>query len=133
MKKVIFACIHNAGRSQMAEAFFNKYADSTKATAVSAGTQPEANVHPVVAEVMQEVGIDLSNNVPKKLAGVLLNDADYLVTMGCGEDCPYKPHLKIFEWQFDDPKNLSKEQVRKIRDHIEIQVKTFLAQNLWLS
>jgi len=132
MINVIFACIHNAGRSQMAEAFFNKYADTSKVSAISAGTQPEKQVHPIVVEIMNDVGIDLSQNVPKKLTSHLLNSAQFLVTMGCEEDCPYKPTLKTIEWKFDDPKNMTLDQARRLRDHIEIQVKTFLAQNLWL-
>lgn len=132
MINVIFACVHNAGRSQMAEAFFNKYTDTFKVSASSAGTQPEKQVHPVVVELMKEVGCDLSQNIPKKLTSHLLNNTQFLVTMGCEEDCPYKPTLKIIEWKFEDPKNMTLDQVRRLRDHIEIQVKTFLAQNLWL-
>lgn len=133
MITVIFACVHNAGRSQMAEAFFNKYAYTSKAAAISAGTKPERQVHPIIIAVMNEIGFDLSQNVPKKLTVNLLNTAQYLITMGCEEDCPYKPTLKIIEWKFDDPKDMNIDQARRLRDHIEIQVKTFLAQNLWLS
>lgn len=132
MTTVIFACVHNAGRSQIAAAFFNKYADNSNVVAISAGTKPEKQIHPIVIEIMNEVGFDLSQNVPKKLAVNLLNTSQYLITMGCEEDCPYKPTLKILEWKFDDPKNMNIDQARRLRDHIEIQVKTFLAQNLWL-
>lgn len=132
MITVIFACVHNAGRSQMAEAFLNKYANTSKVTAISAGTKPEKQVHPVVVQVMNEVGFDLSQNIPKKLTVNLLNNAQYLITMGCEEDCPYKPTVKNLEWKFDDPKDMTLDHVRRLRDHIEIQVKTFLAQNLWL-
>lgn len=132
MINVIFACVHNAGRSQIAEAFFNKYADTSKASAISAGTKPEKQVHPVVSEVMNEIGFNLNQNVPKKLTTHLLNNSQFLITMGCEEDCPYKPTLKIIDWKFEDPKNMTSDQARRLRDHIEIQVKTFLAQNLWL-
>ena len=132
MTTVIFACVHNAGRSQIAAAFFNKYADNSKVVAISAGTKPEKQIHPIVIEIMNEVDFDLSQNVPKKLTVNLLNIAQYLITMGCEENCPYKPTLKILEWKFDDPKDMNTDQARRLRDHIEIQVKTFLAQNLWL-
>jgi protein-tyrosine-phosphatase len=89
MFKVIFACVHNAGRSQMAAAFFNQLADPTKAQAVSAGTEPGTRVHPEVQAMMQEVGIDLSNAEPQKLTEELARDAQLLITMGCGDKCPY--------------------------------------------
>jgi protein-tyrosine-phosphatase len=91
MQKVIFACIHNAGRSQMAAAFFNQLADRTKAEAVSAGTEPGLRVHPEVLAAMHEIGIDLSAAKPQKLTKELANDAALLITMGCGDKCPYVP------------------------------------------
>lgn len=91
MLKVIFACVHNAGRSQMAAAFFNKLADQTQAKAISAGTEPGLRVHPEVLAVMQEVGIDLTNAKPQKLTQELASDAALLITMGCGDKCPYVP------------------------------------------
>ncbi len=94
MQKVIFACVHNAGRSQMAAAFFNQFADRKKAQAVSAGTEPGLRVHPEVLTVMQEVGIDLSEAKPQKLTQELANDAALLITMGCGDKCPYVPGLR---------------------------------------
>ena len=98
MFKVIFACIHNAGRSQMAAAFFNQLADPAKAQAVSAGTEPGTRVHPEVQAMMQEVGIDLSQAKPQKLTEDLARDAQLLVTMGCGDQCPYVPGLRRDDW-----------------------------------
>ncbi len=94
MQRVIFACIHNAGRSQMAAAFFNRLADRTKAEAISAGTEPGLRVHPEVLAVMQEVGIDLSHAKPQKLTQELATNAALLITMGCGDKCPYVPGLR---------------------------------------
>src|SRR5204863_2586563 len=98
MKTFIFACVHNAGRSQMAAAFFNLYAEPG-CRAISAGTAPAERVHPEVAAVMQEIGIDLSDAKPQKLTDTLARDADVLVTMGCGESCPYVPGLRVMDWQ----------------------------------
>jgi arsenate reductase (thioredoxin) len=91
MRKVIFACIHSAGRSQMSAGFFNKYAEPAKAHAVSAGTQPADLVHSEVVEAMKEVGIDLSTVKPQKLTPELAQDVYLLVTMGCGDECPFVP------------------------------------------
>jgi len=127
MRKVIFACIHNAGRSQMAAAFFNQLADPTKAQAVSAGTDPGVRVHPEVLTIMQEVGIDLSNAKPQKLTQELAEDAALLITMGCGDKCPYVPGLRRDDWPLKDPKGLPMEQVRLIRDDIQGRVLTLLS------
>ena len=127
MQKVIFACIHNAGRSQMAAAFFNQLADRTKAEAVSAGTHPGVRVHPEVLTIMQEVGIDLSNAKPQKLTQELANDASLLITMGCGDNCPYVPGLRRDDWPLKDPKGLPVEEVRLIRDNIRERVRALLA------
>ena len=94
MLKVIFACVHNAGRSQMAAAFFNQLAAPEKAEAISAGTEPGERVHPEVQAVMQEIGIDLSRVKPQKLTEELAKDAQLLITMGCGDKCPYVPGLR---------------------------------------
>ena len=94
MLKVIFACVHNAGRSQMAAALFNQFANRQKAEAVSAGTEPGLRVHPEVLAAMQEIGIDLSAAKPQKLTQELANDAALLITMGCGDKCPYVPGLR---------------------------------------
>jgi arsenate reductase (thioredoxin) len=126
MKKVIFACVHNAGRSQMAAAFFNQLADSRRAVATSAGTQPAEHVHPIVVEVMLEAGIDLTSAKPQKLTQELAQGAEMLITMGCGDDCPYVPGLRRDDWLLKDPKGLSKEQVRIIRDEIRARVESLV-------
>lgn len=126
MRKVIFACVHSAGRSQMAAGFFNKYADPAKARAVSAGTQPADRVHPEVVEVMKEVGIDLSTAKPQRLTQELAQDAYLLVTMGCGDECPFVPGLKRDDWPLPDPKGQGVDQVRMIRDEIERRVMALL-------
>jgi arsenate reductase (thioredoxin) len=122
MLKVIFACVHNAGRSQMAAAFFNQLANPAKALAISAGTQPSEQVHPEVQAVMQELGIDLSHAKPRKLTEELAQDAQLLITMGCGENCPYVPGLRRDDWLLPDPKGLSRSEVRAIRDEVKRRV-----------
>ncbi len=126
MFKVIFACVQNAGRSQMAAAFFNHLADSLKAHAISAGTNPGLRVHPEVISVMQEVGIDLNDARPQKLTEELARDAQLLVTMGCGDECPYVPGLRRDDWPLRDPKGLPAEEVRQIRDEILRRVEILL-------
>jgi arsenate reductase (thioredoxin) len=126
MFKVIFACVHNAGRSQMAAAFFNQIADPTKALATSAGTEPGERVHPEVKAVMQEVGIDLSDARPQKLTEELARDAQLLITMGCGDNCPYVPGLRREDWALRDPKGLPAEEVRGIRDEVKSRVQDLL-------
>jgi arsenate reductase len=129
MVKVIFACIHNAGRSQMAAAFFNQLADPAKAVAVSAGTDPGLRVHPEVLTAMQEVGIDLSNAKPQKLTDELAQDAQLLITMGCGDKCPYVPGLRRDDWLLRDPKGLPVDEVRAIRDEVKGRVQSLIVQN----
>lgn len=131
MKKVIFACVHNAGRSQMAAAFFNQLADPAAARAVSAGTQPASRVHPEVVEAMKEVGLDLSRAQPQKLTEVLARDAQLLVTMGCGDECPYVPGLRRDDWPLPDPKGQSADRVREIRDDIRERVQALIAAEGW--
>lgn len=116
MKKVLFACVHNAGRSQMAAAFFNALANPSVAEAISAGTEPAGSVHPEVLEVMREVVIDLSRARPRKLTPELAQGASLLVTMGCGEACPYVPGLQREDWDLPDPKGKPLERVRAIRE-----------------
>jgi arsenate reductase len=128
MLKVIFACIHNAGRSQMAAAFFNQMADPAKARAVSAGTAPAAQVHTEVLAVMREVGVDLGQATPQKLTDALVQDASLLVTMGCGEQCPYVPGLRREDWALPDPKGLPLEKVREIRDTVQRRVADLVAR-----
>jgi arsenate reductase len=101
MKTILFACVHNAGRSQMAAAWFNRLADATKARAISAGTMPGTRVHPEVAAVMNEVGIDLSNATPTFLSDDLARSAALLITMGCGDACPVVPGLKRDDWPLE--------------------------------
>jgi arsenate reductase len=126
MFKVIFACVHNAGRSQMAAAFFNQLADRAKAEAVSAGTEPGERVHPEVLTVMREAGIDLSGAKPQKLTHALASEAQLLITMGCGDKCPYVPGLQRDDWPLRDPKGLPLEEVRAIRDEIRARVQALL-------
>lgn len=126
MKKVIFACVHNAGRSQMAAAFFNSLKERADLVGVSAGTQPTAHVHPEVVTVMQELGIDLSQAKPQKLSEDLARDAALLITMGCGDKCPYVPGLRILDWPLPDPKGQGLESVRRIRDEIRARVSALL-------
>jgi protein-tyrosine-phosphatase len=128
MRTFIFACIHNAGRSQMSAAFFNQLADPAKARAISAGTQPGERVHPVVVEAMQEVGIDLSTAKPQKLTPELAAGAEMLVTMGCGDECPYVPGLRRDDWPLPDPKGQGIELVRQTRDEIKRRVLRLLAE-----
>lgn len=131
MKKVIFACVHNAGRSQMSAAFFNHLADPKKALAISAGTHPAERVHPEVIEAMREFGIDLAGAKPQKLDHALAQDADLLVTMGCGDECPYVPGLKRDDWPLQDPKGQSADRVMQIRDEIRARVINLIAQERW--
>lgn len=128
MYKVIFACVHNAGRSQMAAAFFNQLADRENAEAVSAGTDPGLSVHPEVLAVMQEICIDLSNAKPQKLTQELAGDAQLLITMGCGDRCPYVPGLRRDDWPLRDPKGQPIEEVRAIRDEIRERVQSLIGQ-----
>jgi arsenate reductase (thioredoxin) len=126
MKTIIFACVHNAGRSQMAAALFNKFADPAQARAISAGTQPAERVHPEVIEVMKEAGIDLCGARPQKLTPELAENAQLLITMGCGDECPFVSGLRRDDWPLEDPKGKSIERVREIRDEIERRVRTLL-------
>jgi arsenate reductase len=131
MTTVIFACVHNAGRSQMAAAFFNQLADPGRARALSAGTQPAKHVHPEVVAVMREVGVDLSAAQPVRLTNNLAAGAQLLVTMGCGETCPVVPGLRRLDWAFPDPKGQPIERVRAIRDDIRTRVQDLIAIEGW--
>ena len=131
MKRVIFACIYSAGRSQMAAAFFNRLADPDEARAISAGTQPIDRVHPEAVAVMLEVGIDLSDTRPQRLTPELARDARLLVTMGCGDECPVVPGARREDWPLEDPKGLPLEQVRAIRDEIRARVERLVASEAW--
>jgi len=130
-QRVVFACIHNAGRSQMAAAFFHAMADPRLAEAVSAGTDPGTRVHPEVVRAMQEVGIDVGANVPRRLTDDLARDASLLITMGCGDECPYVPGLARDDWPLQDPKGRPAEEVRAIRDEIRGRVKSLIDSRSW--
>ena len=131
MNTVIFACIHNAGRSQMAAAWFNELADTTRARAVSAGTEPGTRVHPEVLEAMREVGVDLSGRTPQKLTDDLARGAQLLITMGCGEQCPVVPGLRRDDWPLEDPKGKAIARVRQIRDEVRARVVDLLQREGW--
>lgn len=131
MTTVLFACVHNAGRSQMAATLFNLLADPAQARAVSAGTAPGDRVHPEVATVMAELGVDLSAVRPRLLTDDLARSAQVLVTMGCGEDCPIVPGVHRMDWPFPDPKGQPRETVRAIRDEIRSRVLALVTENGW--
>jgi arsenate reductase (thioredoxin) len=128
MTTVLFACRQNAGRSQMALAFFNRFANPTKAVGLSAGTSPAGAVHPVVATAMREVGFDLSDVVPQQLTPELTRHPDVLITMGCGEECPFVPGAEVIDWELPDPKDAPIEQVRSIRDDIRERVQRLIRE-----
>ena len=128
---VVFACVHNAGRSQIAAVWFERLADPTKARALSAGTEPADQVHPVVVAAMREAGIDLSSARPRKLTADLARGAALLVTMGCGESCPTVPGLETLDWPIRDPKGRELEEVRRIRDEVRARVEQLLSSRGW--
>jgi len=132
MRLFVFACVHSAGRSQMAAALFNRAADPARARGVAAGTQPAERVHPVVVEAMREIGIDLSQARPQKLTEDLAAQADTLITMGCGEQCPVVPGVGRDDWPLPDPAGQDVAAVRIIRDVIAERV-TQLAREQGLS
>jgi arsenate reductase len=131
MDRVIFACRHNAGRSQMAAAFFNRMADPARAKALSAGTTPAQRVHPEVADVMRELGIDLTGARPQLLTTEIAAGSRVLVTMGCGEDCPYVPGVEVQDWPLEDPKGQPIARVREIRDEIQRRVAALVQDRGW--
>ncbi len=131
MKTVVFACVHNAGRSQMAAALFNALADPGRARAVSAGTQPADHVHPEVVAAMREVGIDLAHVTPRLLTEDLARGVELLVTMGCGEACPVVPGLRRADWSLADPKGQPLEHVRAIRDDVRRRVERLITERGW--
>jgi arsenate reductase len=126
MKYVLFVCNHNAGRSQMAQAFFERHAPPD-VRAESAGTQPGEKIWPEVVEVMGEVGIDLSGRRPKALTREMQMRADLAVTMGCGDACPYVP-TTVLDWDLPDPAGSPLEEVREIRDTVERRVRELIAE-----
>ena len=132
MTTVLFACVHNAGRSQMAAALFNQLVDPALARAVSAGTRPGTRVHPEVVEAMKEVGIDLADVRPRQLTDELAGQARVLVTMGCGDECPFVPGAQMEDWPLEDPKGQPIERVREIRDEIRGRVVAFATHYGWI-
>jgi arsenate reductase len=131
MKTVLFACVHNAGRSQMASAWFNRLADPAKAHATSAGTDPGPRVHPEVVEAMREVGMDLATAPTSRLTPELARQAQLLITMGCGDQCPVVPGLDRDDWPLEDPKGKPIDRVREIRDEIRQRVEVLIDRNGW--
>jgi arsenate reductase len=131
MERVIFACVHNAGRSQMAAAFFNGLADPKKALAVSAGTRPGPAVHPEVLAAMEEAGFDLRGARPQFLTRELAEGASLLITMGCGEECPHVPGLPRDDWPLPDPKGQPIARVREIREDVRQRVQRLVAARGW--
>jgi len=128
MKTVLFVCVGNSGRSQMAEAFFNQLANG-KARAISAGTNPAANVEPTVVKVIKELGIDISGNKPKPLTPEMIDQANLVITMGCGAEaaCPAS-WVETRDWGLEDPKDKPIEKVREIRDEIKTRVIALLKE-----
>lgn len=132
MNTVLFACVHNAGRSQMAAAWLNHLCDPRLAVAISAGTQPAERVHPEVLQAMAEVGLDLSYVRPRLLTSALAGTASLLITMGCGEACPVVPGLPKLDWPLPDPQGQSLEQVRILREAVRERVARLAAERAWL-
>ena len=127
MAHVLFVCLHNAGRSQMSRALFERAVDG-RHTASSAGTTPAERVHPEVVEVMRELGIDLADRKPQLLTRELAQRADVVVTMGCGDECPFIPGKRYIDWELQDPKGRPVEEVRATRDGIERRVTALVAE-----
>jgi arsenate reductase len=124
---VLFVCLHNAGRSQMSQALFQRAAGG-RHTAASAGTTPAERVHPEVVEVMREAGVDLAGGTPRRLTRELAEQADVVVTMGCGDECPYVPGKRYLDWDLPDPKGQPLETVRATRDEIARRVGALVAE-----
>jgi arsenate reductase len=131
MDRIVFACVHNAGRSQMAAALFNRMVDPARARAVSAGTEPATRVHPEVVDAMREIGVDLAAATPQRFTADLAEGASWLVTMGCGDQCPVIPGARRDDWPLPDPKGRPHDEVRRIRDDIAARVAAFIDGNGW--
>jgi protein-tyrosine-phosphatase len=127
MATALFVCLHNAGRSQMSEALFERAAGG-RHRALSAGTTPAERVHPEVVEAMRELGVDLSDRSPRGLTRELAEEADVVVTMGCGDECPYIPGKRYLDWELEDPKGQPVEAVRATRDEIRRRVEALVAE-----
>jgi arsenate reductase (thioredoxin) len=124
--KVLFVCVHNAGRSQMAAGFLAALSDGA-VDVRSAGSMPGDQINPVAVEAMAEVGIDIASNQPKVLTDQAVQDSDVVITMGCGDACPFYPGKRYEDWELEDPAGKSIETVREVRDEIERRVKELLA------
>jgi len=124
--QVLFACVHNAGRSQIAAGFVDKLAGD-RVSVRTAGSEPADQINPVVVEAMEEVGVDLSREFPKPLTDDALRAADVVITMGCGDACPIYPGKRYEDWDVDDPAGADLETVRRIRDEIEVRVRALLS------
>lgn len=127
MAHVLFVCVQNAGRSQMSEALFQR-ASGGRHSAESAGTRPAEHVHPEVVAAMQELGIDLSSRVPQRLTTALAERADVVVTMGCGDECPYIPGVRYVDWDLPDPGGRPPAEVREIRDEVDRRVTALVSE-----
>ena len=127
MKTVLFVCVHNAGRSQMAAGFM-KAIGKEKVNVLSAGSMPKDQINPVAVEVMKEVGIDISNNQPKILTTESVKESDVVITMGCGDACPIFPGKRYEDWQLEDPAGKDLETVRRIRDEIKSRIEVLLSE-----
>ena len=127
MKHVLFVCLHNAGRSQMSQVLFERAAQG-RHTAASAGTRPAERVHPEVVQVMGELDIDLDGRTPRALTREMAKRADVVVTMGCGDECPFIPGKRYIDWELQDPKGLPVDRVRAIRDDIAARVDRLVAE-----
>ena len=130
MITVLFACVHNAGRSQIAAALFNQYADPGKARAISAGTHPADRVHSEVVSAMKARGIDLSSQTPQKLTPELASTPNWLITMGCGDECPVVPGTRRADWPIADPKGQTPDAVADIVEDIDKLVRKFVEDSL---
>ena len=126
---VLFVCVHNAGRSQMAAGFM-KTLGSDRVEVLSAGSAPKDSINPIAVEAMKEVGIDISNNVPKVLTPEAVQESDAVITMGCGDACPFYPGKRYEDWVLDDPAGQGIESVRIIRDDIKKRVEQLLSELL---
>jgi arsenate reductase (thioredoxin) len=131
MTTVLFACVHNAGRSQMAAALFNLDADPAKARAISAGTEPGPHVHPEVLAAMRELDVDLADVQPQRLTDELARQAQVLITMGCGDACPVVPGAIRDDWPLEDPKGKPVQRVREIREEIRARVRELIQRSGW--
>jgi arsenate reductase len=127
MSTVLFVCLHNAGRSQMSQALFEQAAHG-RHTAASAGTTPAEHVHPEVVAVMRELGIDLADRQPQLLTDKLAEQSDIVVTMGCGDQCPYIPGRRYIDWDLPDPRGRPLDEVRTIRDEIARRVDSLICE-----